>query len=279
MSTNSPILTIRPSQGWGRLDLRDLWEYRDLLWFNVWREVKAKYRQMALGPVWIVLQPIMEMVVFSFIFGRVARLSDEGIPYFLMVYVAMVPWSFFANASNQSVGSLVNQMGVISKVYFPRMIIPLSATLGGLVDFAISFSVFFLVMLIMGFYPGWPFLMMPVYLLLAMLTALAVGLWTASLTVRFRDFRLIVQYGTRLAMFMTPVAYSAREFEKNIPNWVWLYQLNPMYWVVEGFRWSLLGIGRPPSLYMLYSVVIVLVTLVSGAYLFRRTERSIVDLL
>jgi len=234
---------------------------------------------MALGPIWIILQPIVQMVVFSFIFGTIAGLSSEGIPYFLMTYTAMVPWSFFSQASRRSSESLVEEMGVISKVYFPRTIIPLCSVLSGLVDFAISFSVFFCVMLFMGFTPGWQTLLMPLYLLFAACTALAIGLWAASLTVRFRDFKLIIQYGMEIAMFATPVAYSATEIAKNAPNYMWLYKLNPMFWVIEGFRWTLLDIGTPPQPYMLIPVGIVLLTLISGLYIFRRTERTIVDLL
>lgn len=277
--TSSPTLIIQASKGWGCLALGELWDYRDLLWFHVWREVKGKYRQMALGPIWIVLQPIIQMAVFSFIFGRIAKLSSDGIPYLLMVYVAMLPWTFFSNACTASVGSLVTQMGVISKVYFPRMIIPLSTVLGGLVDFAISFIVFLVIMFAMGYSPGWRIVFMPLYLLLAVGSALAVGLWTASLTVRFRDLRLVVQYGVQIAMYATPVAYSASEIAKNIPQWMWLYRLNPMFWVIEGFRWSLFGIGTPPELYMVIPVGLVILGVISGAFIFRRTERTIVDLL
>jgi len=277
--TSAPTLIIQASKGWGCLALGELWDYRDLLWFHVWREVKGKYRQMALGPIWIVLQPIIQMAVFSFIFGRIAKLSSDGIPYLLMVYVAMLPWAFFSNACTASVGSLVTQMGVISKVYFPRMIIPLSTVLGGLVDFAISFIVFLIIMFAMGYFPGWRIIFMPLYLLLAVGSALAVGLWTASLTVRFRDIRLVVQYGVQIAMYATPVAYSSAEIAKNIPQWMWLYRLNPMFWVIEGFRWSIFGIGNPPELYMAIPVVLVILGVISGAFVFRRTERTIVDLL
>lgn len=274
-----PTLTIRATRGWGSLGLGELWEYRDLLWFHVWREVKGKYRQMALGPIWIVLQPIIQMVVLSFIFGRIARLPSEGIPYILMVYVAMIPWTFFSNACTLSVGSLVSQMGVISKVYFPRMIIPLSSILGGLVDFAISFIVFLAITLAMGYTPGWQIVFMPLFLILALASALAVGLWTASITVQFRDMRLIVQYGMQVAMYLTPVAYATTEVARNAPQWLWLYKLNPMFWVIDGFRWSIFGTGTAPGPYMLIPVGFVVAALVSGAFVFRRTERTIVDLL
>jgi len=278
-SSQDPFLVIKPGKGWNNLDLGELWEYRDLLWFHVWREVKGKYRQMALGPIWIVLQPFIHMVVLSFIFGRIAKLSSDGIPYILMVYVAMIPWTMFSNACSLSVNSLVSQMGVISKVYFPRMIIPLSTILSGLVDFIISFILFLIIMLAMGFVPDWHFIFVPFYLLLASASALAVGLWTASLTVQFRDMRLIVQYGVQVFMYMTPVAYATSEVARNTPQWLWLFKLNPMFWVVDGFRWSIFGTGTPPEPYMAISVGIVILGLVSGAYVFRRTERTIVDLL
>jgi len=170
-------------------------------------------------------------------------------------------------------------MGVISKVYFPRLIIPLSTILGGLIDFVISFAVFLIIMFVMGYVPGWQIIFVPFYLLLAVITALTVGLWTASVTVKFRDMRLIVQYGVQVAMYLTPVAYSATEVAKNAPQWMWLYQLNPMFWVIEGFRWSIFGIGTPPEPYMIIPIVITSLGLLSGTFIFRRTERTIVDLL
>lgn len=270
---------IRSSSRWFDIGLVELWSYRDLLWFHVWREVKGKYRQMALGPLWIILQPILQMLVFSFLFGRIAKLSSDGIPYILMVYVAMVPWTFFSNACSAAVNSLVSQMGVISKVYFPRLIIPMSSILGGLIDFTLSFVVFLIIMLCMRHIPAWQLVFMPLYLLLALFTSLAIGLWTASLTVQFRDLRLIVQYGMQIAMYLTPVAYSSSEIAGKFPQWLWLYKLNPMFWVIEGFRWSIFQTGTAPEYYMLIPVILVLLATLSGAMVFRKTERSIVDLL
>ena len=278
-TSSSSVLLIHSHSSWFDLGLRELWDYRDLLWFHVWREIKGKYRQMALGPLWIILQPIMHMIVFSFLFGRVAKLSSDGIPYVLMVYSAMVPWTFFSNACSAAVGSLVSQMGIISKVYFPRLIIPMSSILGGLIDFVLSFAVFFAIMLGMGYFPGWQVLFLPLYLLLAVACALSLGLWTASLTVQFRDLRLVVQYGMQIAMYVTPVAYSSSEIARKFPDWMWLYQLNPMYWVIEGFRWCLFNTGTPPQPYMLLPIALTIVTAATGMLVFRKTERSIVDLL
>jgi len=272
-------LVIQATRGWGALGLRDLWEYRDLLWFHVWRNVKGKYRQMALGPLWIILTPLINMVVFSVVFGRLARLPSEGVPYPIFTYTALVPWTFFGSACQQSVGSLVAQMQVISKVYFPRMIMPISATITAFIDFLVSFAVLVLMMLLVGFRPTLGVVFLPLFVLLAAAAGLGVGLWTASLTVRFRDVRFLVASGVRVAMYLTPVAYSATLISERFPQWMWLYKANPMYWVIEGFRWGLLGVGNRPEPFMLIPVGLVLLLLVSGAYVFRRTERTIVDLL
>lgn len=279
MPESIPTVTIKHTRGWGNIGLRDLWEYRDLLRFHVWRNVKGKYRQMALGPLWIILNPIINMVLYSFIFGSVARLPSEGVPYPVFVYVAMLPWLFFAGACQDSMGSLVAEMPVISKVYFPRLIIPISAVIATFIDFLVSFLVLIGMMLFFGYIPGLRMALLPLFLLLAASTGLGVGLWGATLTVRFRDLRIVANNVVRIGMFLTPVAYSATVIAERLPDWMWLYKLNPMYWVIEGFRWSLLGTGNTPEPYMLIPVGIVLVLLVSGAYVFRRTERTIVDLL
>ncbi len=273
---SSPTLVIQPTQGWSSLALPEVWRYRDLLWFLTWRNIKGRYRQMAFGPLWIILQPLVNMVIFTIIFGQLAKLPSDGLPYPIFTYTALLPWSYFSGAAKGSVGSLVSQMGVISKVYFPRLVIPISGILSGLIDLAISFVILLGMMLFYGFVPGWATLALPLYLLLAMAVALGVGLWSATLTVRFRDVQILVTHGLRIWMYATPVAYTA----SLIPDrWQWLYRLNPMYWVIEGFRWSLLGAGQPPQWLMLIPVALVLLLLISGAFVFRRTERTIVDLL
>jgi lipopolysaccharide transport system permease protein len=267
---------IQPTRGWGKLALHEVWEYRELLWFLTSRDIKGRYRQMALGPLWIVIKPLIHMVIFSVIFGGLAKLPSEGLPYPIFTYTAILPWTYFAGAASASVGSLVSQMHVISKVYFPRLVVPFSAVLSGLVDLFVSFIVLLGMMAYYGFVPNLAVLALPLYILLAMATALGVGLWGATLAVRFRDLQFAIMYGIQVWMYATPVAYTA----KLIPErWQLLYQLNPLYWVVEGFRWALLGKGQPPQLLMLIPVGFVVLLLISGAFVFRRTERTIVDLL
>ena len=274
--TKTPTLVIQPTKGWSSLALHELWEYRELLWFLTWRNIKGRYRQMALGPLWIIIQPLMNMVIFSVIFGTLAKLPSEGVPYPIFTYTALLPWGYFSGAAGASVGSLVSQMGVISKVYFPRLVVPISAVISGLVDLAISFVILLGMMAYYGFAPSPAMLILPLYVLLATATALAVGLWSATLAVRYRDLQTAISHGLRVWMYATPVAYAASLIPQ---RWQLLYQLNPMYWVIEGFRWALLGRGQVPQPLMLVPVGFVLLLLISGAFVFRRTERSIVDLL
>jgi lipopolysaccharide transport system permease protein len=273
---NVPILDIKPTRGWGSLDLHEIWQYRELLWLFTWRNIKGSHRQKALGPLWIILQPLFNMVIFSLIFGYVAKLPSDGIPYPIFTYTALLPWTYFSTSAQGAVNSLVGQMGVISKVYFPRLVVPLAAIIGGLINFVISFVILLGMMVFYGIAPRWAILTLPFYLLLAMATALTVGLWNATLAVRFRDVQDISSYILRVWMYATPVAYSASLIPE---RWQLLYQLNPMYWVVEGFRWALLGTGQPPQPLMLVPTGFVLLLLIIGAFVFRRTERTIVDLL
>ncbi len=273
---NAPTLVIQPTKGWGRLGLHEIWQYRELLWFMVSRDIKGRYRQMALGPLWIIIKPLVDMVVFSVIFGKLAKLPSDGLPYPIFTFAAILPWTFFANATSNSVNSLINKMHVISKVYFPRIVLPMSAVLGGLVDLMVSFLVLTAMMAYYRITPSAAALALPLYVLLAVATAVGVGLWCTTIAVRFRDLQFAIDYGLQVLKFATPVAYSATL----IPgHWQTLYQLNPMFWVVEGFRWALLGKGQPPQPLMLVSVAFVLLLLISGAFVFRRTERTIVDLL
>ncbi|MDP2644062.1 MAG: ABC transporter permease [Desulfobacterales bacterium] len=270
------ITRIEASKGLARLDLRELWDYKDLLWFHTLKEVKGKYRQMALGPLWIILQPIINMIIFTLIFGEIAKLPSEGIPYPIFTYVALLPWALFQNSCEFSSHSLVAQMHIIAKVYFPRMIIPIASTLSWLVDFVLSFGVLLIMMFFFGFIPGWRIIFIPLYLIMAVAFALAIGFCTASLAVQFRDIKFVVDHGLRVFMYLTPVAYSGTLVPE---QWQWLYQLNPMYWVVEGFRWSLLGTSAGPDWYMVFPLGLTAFLLIVGAYMFRRTERTVVDLL
>ena len=271
-----PALVIRPTKGWSTIPLRELWDYRELVWFLTWREIKGRYRQMALGPLWIVIRPLSNMVIFSLIFGALAKLPSDGIPYPVFTYVAILPWTFFSVAADKSVASLVTNMGLISKVYFPRLVTPTAVVVAGLADLAIAFVILIGMMAYFGYAPSLATLTLPLYILLAGATALAVGLWTAALAVRFRDMQFATTYGLQFWMYLTPVAYASSLIPE---RWQLLYQLNPMYWVVEGFRWSLLGTAKGPEPLMLASIGFVVVLLVSGALVFRRTERNVVDLL
>ena len=272
----SEKIIIKPTRGWSSLGLTDVWNSRELLWFLTLRDIKGRYRQMALGPFWIIIKPLVHMVVFSVLFGRLARLPSDELPYTVFTYTAILPWNYFSGAASASVGSLVSRMHVISKVYFPRLVVPISEVLSGLLDLSISFIILLGMMTYYGIVPSLAVLTLPFYVLLAVATALGVGLWGAATTVRFRDLQYVVSHGLQVWMFATPVAYSAELIPE---SWFFVYQLNPMYWVVEGFRWTLLGRGQPPQLFMLIPVVMVLFLLISGVFVFRRAERTIVDLL
>jgi lipopolysaccharide transport system permease protein len=270
------VTRIEATRGWNRLNLSELWQFKDLLWFHTLKEIKSKYRQMALGPLWIILQPIVNMIIFTFVFGQIAKLPSEGIPYPIFTYVALLPWILFQNACSSASNSLVQQMPVISKVYFPRLIIPIGSTLSWLIDFAISFCFLIFLMLCFGIVPCWQAVFVPFFLLLGVAFALGVGFSTAGIAVKYRDIQYVVTYGLRAFMFLTPVAYSG----KLIPDkWQWLYQLNPMFWVIEGFRWSMLGTFITPNIYMIWSIFLTIGFLIFGIVLFKKAERTVVDLL
>jgi lipopolysaccharide transport system permease protein len=273
-----PTIRVERTTGWRSLGLQELWEYRDLLRFLIWREIKGRYRQMALGPLWIIIKPLADMVIFSLIFGGLADLPSEGLPYPIFTYTALLPWTFFAGSLSSAAGSLRYQMNMISKVYFPRLIMPISQVFINLADFSISFVVLLGMMFYFGYFPTLKILTIPLFLLFASMTSLAVGLWLAGVSVRFRDVSYGVNYGSRLWMWVTPVAYSVELVVEKAPQLLWLYKLNPMYWVIQGFRWALLDKGEAPSLLMLVPLAVVISLLISGLYIFRRTEKTIVDL-
>lgn len=275
-SYDEPVLVIRPTRGWGRIGLAELWSYRELLWFLTSRDIKGRYRQMALGPLWILIKPLVDMWLFSVIFGKLAKLPSEGVPYPLFTFTAILPWTYFQTAASGSAASLAARMSVVSKVYFPRLVIPLSAVLTPLVDLLVSLVVLFGMLLYYGAELRLRILVLPFYVLLALLTGLAIGLWSSALTVRFRDLRFAVDYALRVGMYATPVAYSATLVAERFEL---LYKMNPIFWVVEGFRWALLGTGQGPAPLFLVPAVLVIALLVSGAYVFRRAERTVVDLL
>ena len=270
-----PVLRIQPSRGWVSLKLGELWEYRELLYFLVWRDIKVRYKQTALGAAWAILQPFLTMLVFSLFFGRLAKVPSDRVPYPVFAFAALVPWGFFANGLSQSSDSLVGSANLIKKVYFPRLAIPLAAVLSGVVDFALAFGVLVGMVLYFGIVPTAHVLWLPAFLLLALVTALGVGLWLSALNVEFRDVRYVVPFLIQFWMFATPIAYpSSLLYSK----WQPLYALNPMVGVVEGFRWALLGTkGRPGPMFAV-SALAAVVILIGGAFYFRRMEKTFADL-
>ena len=270
------VTFIRSRRGWSGFGLAEVWEFRELLYLLIWREIKGRYRQMALGPTWIILKPFVSMVVLSLVFGKLAKLPSDGVPYPLFSYTGLLPWTLFTVSLSKASTSLVSNMSVISKVYFPRLVVPISNAFAGLVDFSMSFLILIGMMLFYGYVPGLKMLMLPVYLLLAVTSALAVGLWLATLAVKFRDVAYGIEHMLQVLMYLTPVVYPASMVPE---EWRTLYLLNPMAQVVEGFRWAMLDAGQPPDIMTLAVFGIVLMLLISGAQLFCRTERNIVDLM
>ncbi len=269
-----PKLILEPSKGWNSLGLREIWEYKELLYFLIWRDVKVRYKQTVLGAAWAVIQPVFTMLVFSLFFGKLGKIPSDGIPYPLFAYAALLPWNFFAQSLNESSSSLVRSSNLIRKVYFPRLTIPMAGVFAGLVDFGISFGV----LLIMMFYYKMHFtlniLLLPIFLLLAIATALAVGIWLSGLNVKYRDVRFVVPFLTQFWMFATPVAYPSSMLHE---PWRTIFGLNPMVGVVEGFRWALLNTNPPGKMIALSSIVTILM-LTFGAYHFRKMERTFADL-
>jgi lipopolysaccharide transport system permease protein len=256
--------------------LRDLWEYRELLYFLTWRDIKVRYKQTALGASWAIIQPFFTMVVFSLFFGRLAKIPSDGIPYPLFAFAALVPWTFFANGLSQSSNSLVGSAELITKVYFPRLIIPVASILSGLIDFVIAFAVFFLMALYYGIYPTLSVILLPLFLLLGFTTALGVGLWLSALNVRFRDVRYIIPFLTQFWLFATPIAYPSSLLSE---PWRTVYGINPMVGVVEGFRWALLGTDTAPGAMIIVSSLVALCLLVSGVFYFKRVEKYFADVI
>ena len=267
-------IRIAPAQSWLHLNLAELWEYRELLYFLIWRDVKVRYKQTVLGAVWAIIQPFFTMVVFTLFFGLLAKLPSNGLPYPVFYYSALLPWLYFAGALQEATNTMTANRSVITRVYFPRLILPLASVLSPLVDFAIAFTLLIGMMLFYGLAPGPAILLLPVFLLLAVVTALAVGLWLAALNAVYRDVRYVVPFLIQLWMFASPVAYPS----SLVPEaWRWLYGLNPMAGVIEGFRWALLGQGNP-SLLVGVSILSLLLVFVAGLLYFRRVEGTIVDL-
>jgi len=269
-----PTFYIEPPKGWASIRLRELWDYRELLYFLTWRDVKVRYKQTALGAAWAIIQPLFMMLVFSLFFGRLAKVPSDGIPYPIFTFCALLPWQLFAHALTESSNSLVGNQNLITKVYFPRLVVPIAAVLGGLVDFAIAFAILLVMMFYYGVVPGWAIVTLPGFILLAVMTALGVGLWLSALNVKYRDVRYTITFLVQFWLFATPVAYPS----SIVPaKWRALYGLNPMAGVVEGFRWALLGKTEAPGAMLWVSVAVVILILVGGLYYFRRMEQEFAD--
>jgi lipopolysaccharide transport system permease protein len=269
-----PPLILRPSRGLTSLNLVDLWHYRELVYFLTWRDIKVRYKQTFLGASWAVIQPVMQMVVFTLIFSGLAGLSSEGVPYPIFNFTALLPWGLFAKALTDAGRSLVANRNMITKVYFPRLVMPVSSVLAGVVDFAIAFVVLLGMMAWFKVTPTAGSVYLPFFLVLALLTALGVSLWTSALNVIYRDVGYVLPFLTQLWFFITPIVYSSQEVSE---RWRILYAMNPMVGVVDGFRWAVLGTGNPPGFTLLISIVVMLVVLVTGIFYFRRMERTFAD--
>jgi lipopolysaccharide transport system permease protein len=274
-SPASTFTEITPASGWAPLKLRELWAHRELLYFLTWREIKIRYKQTALGVAWAVLQPLFTMVIFTIFFGRLAKMPSDGLPYSLFALTALTPWSFFTNGLTTSSNSLVANANLITKVYFPRLAIPIAAVFSGAVDFLLSFVLLMAYVLYLRHWPTWRILWLPGFVLLAVVASLGVGLWLSALNVEYRDVRYTVPFLTQVWLFATPIAYPSSLMHE---PWRTVYGLNPMVGVVEGFRWAVLGSGNPPGGMFFVSCLAALAILVGGAFYFRRMEKGFADI-
>jgi len=275
--SDSPVpakLRLEPSKGWVSLGLKELWQYRELLYFLTWRDIKVRYKQSVLGAAWAVIQPFFTMVVFSLFFGKLAKVPSDGIPYPIFAYAALVPWQLFSTGLARSSNSMVGSANLITKVYFPRLVVPIAAVLAGCVDFVLAFIVLLGMMVYFGIYPTANVIWLPALLVLAFVTSLGVGFWLSAMNVQFRDIRHTVPFITQFWLFATPIAYASSLLSE---PWRTLYAINPMVGVVEGFRWALLGTETEPGAMILVSSAVAVVLLVGGAFYFRRMEKTFAD--
>ncbi len=275
-STAQPTVVVEPSRGLFQLDLRAIWEYRELLFFLVWRDVKVRYKQTVLGATWAILQPVMTMTIFTVIFSYFARMPSDGLPYPVFAYAALLPWNYFSQAMNRSGNSLVGNAGLITKVYFPRLMIPLASIVTPAVDLAVSFIPLLGLMVWYGITPSHRVLALPLFLLLAMLTALSIGLWLSPVHARYHDVGYAIPFLTQFWMYASPVVYPVSLVPE---QWRWLYGLNPMVGVIEGFRWALLGKISPDFRVLAISAAVVLLLFLGGVVFFKRMERTFADII
>lgn len=271
-----PFVAIQPSKGLLQLDLHDLWQYRELLYFLVWRDVLIRYKQTAIGVSWVILQPVITMAIFSIIFGKLANIPSDGKPYPIFAFAALLPWNYFSQALSRSANSLVGNTNLITKIYFPRLLIPIAASVSPVVDLFCSFLVVAGLMVWYGISPTWGILALPVLIFLSLLTSLAVGLWLSALNVKYRDVGHAIPFLIQVWMYASPVAYSVNLIPE---KWRLLYCLNPMVGVIEGFRWALLGSQRPDFLTIGTSMVVMLALLAGGLVYFKRMEQTFADII
>ncbi len=269
-----PIIRIRPSSERLASGFKELWHYRELLYFLVWRDVKVRYKQTAIGAAWAIIQPLMTMIIFTIVFGKFANMPSDGLPYPIFSFAALLPWTYFSKALNQSVSSVVADANLITKVYFPRLLLPLSAVVGGLIDFAIAFVFLLAMMAWYGLAPQWGVLLLPFFVLLTMLTALSVSVWLSVINVRYRDVGQAIPFLVQIWLFASPVAYPASVVPE---NWRFLYNLNPLAGIIEGFRWALLGNQNPPIVSLLLTTAVVLALLYGGIVFYKRMEKTFAD--
>lgn len=270
----TPKVRLKASNGWRAINVKELWQFRELLYFLSWRDIKVRYKQTALGASWAIIQPFMTMIVFSVFFGKLAKMPSDGIPYPIFAFAALVPWTFFSNGLTQSGNSLVQSAGMLKKVYFPRLIVPASSVLSGIVDFVFAFAVLLGMMLWYGIAPTANVVWLPLMLMLAFGTAFGVGLWLSAMNVQFRDVRYTIPFITQFWLFATPIAYPSSLLSE---PWRTVYGINPMVGVVEGFRWALLGTDTAPGPVIVVSVVTMLTILIAGLFYFRRMENTFAD--
>jgi lipopolysaccharide transport system permease protein len=269
------VVRIQANKGWVSLKLGELWDYRELFYFLVWRDVKVRYKQTVLGTAWAIIQPLFTVLIFSLFFGRLAKVPSDGIPYPLFSITALVPWTFFSYGLNQSSNSLVGSANLITKVYFPRLAVPIASVVAGTVDFLLAFCVLLVMMLHYRVFPTRNIVFLPLLFLLTLIASLGIGLWLSALNVKFRDVRLVLPFLVQIWMFATPIAYPSSLLHE---PWRTVYGLNPMVGVVEGFRWALLGVKSPPGPMVLVSSAISILLLFGGLIYFRRMEKTFADL-